>query len=82
MTYSFPWLPFVPNTSVFFLWSLEFSESVDRRNIYQLAATCKTNTKTTVVFRCPSDGKVSLFLEDLELRAAVILIKYLVPGLV
>ena len=36
-----------------------------------MAATCKTNKKTTVVFRRPSDGKVSLFLEDLELRVAV-----------
>ena len=53
------------------LWSLEFSESVDRRSIHQLTATCKTNKKTTVVFRRPSDGKVSLFLEDLELRVAV-----------
>ena len=46
-----------------------------------MAATCKTNKKTTVVFRRPSDGKVSLFLEDLELRAAVILIKNLLPHL-
>ena len=28
------------------------------------AATCKTNKKTTVVFCCPSDGKVSSFLRD------------------
>ena len=35
-----------------------------------------------VVFHRPSDGKVSLFLEDLELRAAVISIKNLVPHLV
>ena len=46
-----------------------------------MAATCKTNKKTTVVFRRPSDGKVSLFPEDLELRAAVISIKNLVPHL-
>ena len=46
-----------------------------------MAATCKTNKKTTVVFRRPSDGKVSLFLENLELRAAVISIKNLVPHL-
>ena len=52
-------------------WSPEFSTSVDRRSIHQLAATCKTNKKTTVVFRHPSDGKVSLFLEDLELRVAI-----------
>ena len=26
--------------------------------------TCKTNKKTTVVFRCPFEGKVSSFLED------------------
>ena len=31
---------------------------------HQLAATCKTNKKTTVVFRRPSDGKVSSFLRD------------------
>ena len=64
------------------LQSPEFSESVDRRSIHQLAATCKTNKKTTVVFRRPSDGKVSLFLEDFELRAAIISIKNLVPRLV
>ena len=46
-----------------------------------MAATCKTNKKTTVVFRLPSDGKVSLFLEDLELRAAVISIKNLIRHL-
>ena len=44
-------------------------------------ASCKTNKKTTVVFRRPSDGKVILFLEDLELRAVVILIKNVVPHL-
>ena len=65
-----------------YMWSLEFSESVDRRNIHQLAATCKTDTKTTVVFRRPSDGKVSLFLEDLDLGAIVILIRNLLPHLV
>ena len=47
-----------------------------------MAATCKTNKKTTMVFRRPSDGKVSLFLEDSELRASVISIKNLVPHLV
>ena len=52
---------------------------MDRRIIHQLAATCKTNTKTTVVFRRPSDGKVSLFLEGLELGATVISIRNLVP---
>ena len=31
---------------------------------HQSAATCKTNKKTTVVFRHPSDGKVSSFLGD------------------
>ena len=46
-----------------------------------MAATCKTNKKTTVVFRRPSDDNVSLFLEDLELKAAVISIKNLVPHL-
>ena len=65
-----------------FLWSPEFLESVDRRSIHQLAATCKTDTKTTVVFRRPSDGKVSLFLEDSELGAIVISIRNLVPHLV
>ena len=52
---------------------------MDRRGIHQLAATCKTNKKTTVVFRRPSDGKVSLFFEDLELRAAVVSIQDFVP---
>ena len=47
-----------------------------------MAATCKTNKKSTVVFRRPSDGKVSLFLENLELRATIITIKDLVPRLV
>ena len=42
----------------------------------------QTNKKTTVVFCRPSDGKVSIFLEDLELRAAVISIKNLIPHLV
>ena len=47
-----------------------------------MAATCKTNKKTTVMFCRPSDDKVSLFMEDLELRATFISIKYLVPHLV
>ena len=47
-----------------------------------MAATCKTNKKTTVVFRCPFDGKVSLILEDFDFRAAIISIKNLVPRLV
>ena len=64
------------------MWSPEFFESVDRRSIHQLVATCKTNKKTTMVFRRSSDGKVSLFLEDLELRSAIISIKNLVPRLV
>ena len=42
----------------------------------------QTNKKAMVVFCPPSDGKVSLFLEDLELRAAVISIKNLVPHVV
>ena len=58
------------------LWSPEFSKSVDRRCIHQLAATCKTNKKTTVVFRRPFDDKVSLFLGDLELRVAVSRLKF------
>ena len=64
------------------LWSPKFSELVNRRSIHQLAATYKTNKKTTVVFRRPSDGKVNIFLEDLELRATIISIKNLVPRLV
>ena len=64
------------------MWSHKFSESMDRRSIHQLAATCKTNKKATVVFRRPSDSKVSLILKDLELRAAVLSIKNLVPFLV
>ena len=47
-------------------WSPEFPESANRRGIHQLAATCKTDTKTTVVIRRPSDCEVSLFMEDLE----------------
>ena len=35
--------------------------------------------KTTVVFHRPFDGKVCLFLEDLELRTASILMKNLIP---
>ena len=69
----------ISSNLTYFLWSLEFLESVDRRTIHQLVATYKTNMKTTVVFRHPSDGKVSLFLEDLELRTASILMKNLVP---
>ena len=42
----------------------------------------KIDTKTKVVFRRPSDDKVSLFLEDLELLAIVILIRNPVPYLV
>ena len=61
------------------MWSPEFSESVDRRSIHQLAATCKTNKKTTVVFRRPSDDKVSLIPQDFELRVAKISIQNLVP---
>ena len=64
------------------LWSPKFSESVDRRSIHRLAATCKTNKKTTMVFRRPFDGKVSLFLEDLEIRAVIISIKNLILRLV
>ena len=63
------------------VWSLEFSESVDRRSIHQLAATCKTNKKTTVVFRRPFDGKVSFFLEDLEFGTTVISIRNILPHL-
>ena len=61
------------------MWYPKFLESVGRRGIHQLAATCKTNTKTTVVIRRPSDGKVSLFLEDLEFGAIVVSIRNLVP---
>ena len=57
------------------MWSPEFSELVDRQSIHQLDATCKKNKKTTVVFRRSSDGKVSLFLEDLELRVTVYRLK-------
>ena len=61
------------------MWSPKFSESVDRRSIHQLATTCKTNKKTTVVFRRPSDGKVSLIPQDFELRVVKISIQNLVP---
>ena len=64
------------------VWSPELSESVDRRSIHQLTAAYKTNKKTTVVSRRPFDGKVSIFLEDLKFRVAVLSIKNLVPFLV
>ena len=54
---------------------------MDRRSIHQVTATCKTNMKTTVVIRRPSDSKVSLFLEDLEFRATIISIRIFVPFL-
>ena len=47
-----------------------------------MATTCKTNKKTMVEFRRPSDDKVSLFLKDLELGAAIISVQNLVPRLV
>ena len=40
-----------------------------------MTTTCKTNTKTTGVIRRPSDGKVSLSLEDLELEATALWIQ-------
>ena len=64
------------------MWFSESSELVNRRGIHQLTSTCKTNTKMTVVIRRPSDGKVSLFLEDLGFGAIVISIRNLVPHLV
>ena len=64
------------------MWFSEFSELVNRRGIHQLTSTRKTNTKMTVVIRRPSDGKVSLFLEDLGFGAIVISIRNLVPHLV
>ena len=63
------------------LWCPEFSQSVYCRSIHQLVAICKTNKKTTVVFRHPSDGKVSQFSKDLEFRAGVVSIQNLVPYL-
>ena len=63
------------------MWSCEFSESMDQWRIHQLVVTCKTNKKTTMVFRRPSDDKVSIFLENLEFRAAIISIKNLIPRL-
>ena len=54
---------------------------MDRGGIHQLAATCKTNKKTTVVFRRPSDGKVSFF-GRLRVKAVVISIKNVVSHLV
>ena len=47
-----------------------------------MTATCKTNKKTTVEFRRPYDDKVSLFLKNLELGAAIISVQNLVPRLV
>ena len=54
---------------------------MDRRGIHQVTPTCKTNTKTTVVIRRPSDGKVSFFLEDLEFGATIISIRIFIPFL-
>ena len=47
-----------------------------------MAATCKTNKKTKVAFRRSSDGKVSIFLKDLELGTTIISVQNLVPRLV
>ena len=49
---------------------------------HQSVATCKINKKTTVVFRCPSNGKVSFVFGRLRVRTTVILIKNVVPHLV
>ena len=54
---------------------------VDRRGIHQLVAIYKTNKKMTVMFRLPSNGKVNVFSEDLELRVVVVSIQNLVPCL-
>ena len=55
---------------------------MDRRSIHQLAATCKTNKKTTVVFCRPSDGKVSSFRQRLNVRSPVPSIQNVVPHFV
>ena len=62
--------------------SPEFSYSIYHRSIHQLVTIYKTNKKTIVVFYGPSDSKISFFLEDLELRAAIISIKNIVYCLV
>ena len=50
---------------------------------HQSAVTCKRNKKTTVVFRRPSDGKISFFFSGrLRVRAAVFSVKNVVPDLV
>ena len=64
------------------MWYPEFSDSMDRRSIYQLVATCKTNKKTTVVFRRPSDNKVSFLRERLNVRFVVLAFQNVVPHLV
>ena len=45
------------------MWSPDFSESLNRRGIHQLAVTCekKKKKKTTVVFRTPPMAKSVLF---------------------
>ena len=64
------------------MWYPELSESMDRRSIHQLVATCKTNKKTTVVFCRPSDDKVSFLRERLNVRFVVLAIQNVVPHLV
>ena len=60
----------------------EFSESLNRRGIHQLAAVLQNKKKAAMVFHRPFDAKVSLFLEDSEFRAIMVWIKNRVPSLV
>ena len=71
-------LTYITSITFVILWSPEFSESLDRQGIHQLAAILQ-NEKKVAVFRHPSDGKVSPFLENLELEAIVISIRNFVP---
>ena len=64
------------------LWAPEFSESLDRPGIHWLAAILQNKKKAAVVFRRPSDDKVSHFLKDLEVFAIIVSIKNLVHFLV
>ena len=49
---------------------------------HQPTATYKTNKKTTVAFRHPSDGKVSYFFGKSSVRTVVILIENVLSHLV
>ena len=64
------------------LWSPDFSESLNRLGIHQLAATYKTKRRRRWCSIVPPMAKSVFFLEDFELGAIVISIRNLVPVLV